>query len=556
MILKNIRVQNFGPFAVPADIEISPNVTVLTGQNDAGKSAVLRLIELIGNNEQAVEADVNSYRHFSSNSSWEVDNEVMCICTFQIGSVGNRNYFASGALSPGDVIEVEIHLITGQRQLKRVFRGNTEMSIDNRNVHKMPRILSLDDTSEIRSEFHSDDLRELEDDFLSLCFGENSIEKIPKWSESVFHQQLSDANTRINNHLAQIMPFSLGLELSLGVTRNEPIVFTVVFRDKHGGRTPIDYRGSGVQKITNLLVRLLEFDPDKEHLCILVDEPENSLHADSQHLFRSLLGSLANKEKIQVVYATHSPSMINPMKPDEIRLLERTIVDGKATTVINNKPYQNNFYNIRRSLGLTPADSLLYAPVSVIVEGPTEVICLPSVLEKLAEDNGNNDANYDAILPLIHFVDGSGSSFAKWCEMARSQGSKPIVFVDGDKIQEALKVQDKHPEVQVVHLDENEEFEDLIPRSKYFEAVSTAYDNDELSKDDYETWEAQAKISIGNFEHLMFTKRVNRWLEDRTSLSLDKPRVMKQALDLCETEEIETEKFLELIQKIEILLNG
>ena len=47
MILKKLVIHGYGPFSTPTSIDIGENVTVFTGQNDVGKSSILRLIRLI-----------------------------------------------------------------------------------------------------------------------------------------------------------------------------------------------------------------------------------------------------------------------------------------------------------------------------------------------------------------------------------------------------------------------------------------------------------------------------------------------------------------------------
>ena len=51
MILRKLRIQGFGPFHTEETIYIEPDVTILTGRNDTGKSTVLKAIELLLTNK-------------------------------------------------------------------------------------------------------------------------------------------------------------------------------------------------------------------------------------------------------------------------------------------------------------------------------------------------------------------------------------------------------------------------------------------------------------------------------------------------------------------------
>ena len=82
---------------------------------------------------------------------------------------------------------------------------------------------------------------------------------------------------------------------------------------------------------------------------------------------------------------THSPYMINPMRPEQVRLLRRNIVDGKPTSSNVRQATDSNFLQLRTSLGISASDSLLFAPVTVVIEGDTEFKCLAPLIKKLAD---------------------------------------------------------------------------------------------------------------------------------------------------------------------------
>ena len=77
--------------------------------------------------------------------------------------------------------------------------------------------------------------------------------------------------------------------------------------------------------------------------------------------------------------------MVNTLRPQSIRILERKRVNEKAVSLFVNNASRENYTLVRSSLGVSPADSLLYAPITIIAEGSTEIQCLPLVLKKLSE---------------------------------------------------------------------------------------------------------------------------------------------------------------------------
>ncbi len=158
----------------------------------------------------------------------------------------------------------------------------------------------------------------------------------------------------------------------------------------------------------------------------------------------------------------------------------------------------------------------------------------------------------DDLLPQMHLIDGMGDSFEFWARMAQSQGSKPIIFVDGDKIRRVKqqKLQEKIKDIQVIHLDEGLEFEDLVFPETYFQALAqTSGQVIEYSK--YLDW----KASSGLPKKMMFSKCVDRWLQDTYGFSLEKPETMKRAIELATLDQLHIEKLRELVSAIRSLVS-
>ena len=155
--------------------------------------------------------------------------------------------------------------------------------------------------------------------------------------------------------------------------------------------------------------------------------------------------------------------MIGGIAVSQLRLLQQRANEDFPSISIDNGPFGDNYMSIRTSLGLTAADSLLYAPITVIVEGKTEIVSLAMLLKRLHDEAVPGFDEWDSIQDLVHLISGEGASFAYWCRMARSQGSEPIILVDGDMRRrlEQQRFQDEFGDVPVVVLQDGTEFEDL-----------------------------------------------------------------------------------------------
>jgi len=83
MLLKSIIPRNFGPFATETKLVIDPEVTVITGPNDVGKSFALRVLETLLNNGVIKSHEVNRQRFGEFEGNWNEDPEIDCTAIFQ-----------------------------------------------------------------------------------------------------------------------------------------------------------------------------------------------------------------------------------------------------------------------------------------------------------------------------------------------------------------------------------------------------------------------------------------------------------------------------------------
>ena len=551
MILKELKIQNFRFFYGEHCLKIEPDVTVLTGANDGGKSAILDMVRMMCKNEKYTQDDVNLNFRRDSPEDIQSTNDFLILATFEL--TDTKDYL------PFDTnIGEEVDIIYRPNRRERLVsqlrdESGNDQQVPDSSVYKAPTIVDLSSRDPIRSEIPQSSINKSEDKLLELAFGANYVNKLAGYNPANLRSQVREDNKKLNAKLHSVRPSALNIELYIDVVSQGSIKFTVSLIDELESDVPIRLRGAGIQKLVDLMAALLLIDIEKEHVIILFDEPETSLHADAQHSFRYVLENFALHPHIQVIYATHSPAMINPSRPRNIRLLTRELSENgnAATTKINNKPYaDNNFQLIRTQLGMSPADSLLYAPITVVIEGATESLGLNRVFKKLIESNDDKYKALNILIGLIHFVSAGGSQFSKWIEMAQSQGSKPIVFVDGDKIRETDKVKSRYPDVPIVHFLKGEEFENIVPKEIYFKALAEFIKpKEKVTEEAFDEWQANLP------KERMFSKRVGKWVEETFGYNVDKPQVMDRAIGLAKWSELALTEIDELIKEIRNLAN-
>ena len=546
VILKSIAIQNFGPFASETILHLDPEVTVLTGPNDAGKSLALRAIEILCTHNTIDGHEVNRDRIGEFKGNWSDDSEIACVGIFETTEAGMSKKGLPKHTRAGSTVTVQRRMNTAQGQIKEILdRGsstNPQIPFSN-----PPQILKLPLLTEVRQEINFGSMTDAELHLIRLGFGsEFSLEQHKGLDQTARSFRIDEAQERMNEKLRRILPTRMALRFRLLEVGAQPELLAIGLIDEHRGYAPLGSRGGGVRRILNVMGALLRVNPEDGHTIVLYDEPETSLHADAQHMLRRLLESLGSHRNVQVVYTTHSPAMVNTLRPQSIRILERKRVNEKAVSLFVNNAFRENYALVRSSLGVSPADSLLYAPITIIAEGATEIQCLPLVLKKLSESGGIASDILNTLLSQAHILDGEGSSFEYMCRLAKSHNAQPVVFLDGDKQDDIVKIREKHPEVPVIALSSGIEFEEIVPRAKYIQAAAEVLEDKSgnLCESAFLEWENKASLR----RSVMFSKRVERWLREEFEKPLYKPLVMRRAIEMTDIAEILTESFLLLFE--------
>ncbi|HML21886.1 MAG TPA: AAA family ATPase [Aggregatilinea sp.] len=379
MFFKSIEFNGLGPFPEATILDIEPDVTVLTGRNDVGKSFILHAIQLLCTSKPISEQDANLFHVHMGTKIWNENPNLNCTVTAVLTKKTSR--FVESA-QVGDEISIEFTLAPElySSRIASHRRDRGVIASASKKFSHMPRAITYSSVYEIGNAIDLFNPNPVEEIFIRRAFGADAILKLNSSSESVQGIILRQAGRAISQHLSRILP--LEMDMTVHFRLKESLLY-VDLEDIYFTSTPLSFRGAGVRKVLSVVSQLLEIPKDQECV-LLLDEPENGLHADAQHELRRFLEGLALSESIQIIYATHSPSMINPIRPRTLRLLERTGSNDSfaqyAVTRINNRPIHDNYLNIRNSLGIWPSDSLLYAPITVIVEGITEKLCIPYLL--------------------------------------------------------------------------------------------------------------------------------------------------------------------------------
>ena len=350
MILRKITPQYFGPFYSPCPITLTENLTILTGANDVGKSYALKAIDFFCNKVQAVEECVNVDRHGEFEGAWNDDPKVNISASLKITEHDRKITNQMHQYKPGDLVEARLALNkTGSGyHVAAVRRGNTRHSSGRSLAGGLPRVVYISHPEPIRNVINISKANSSEGELLKLAFGEKfSPSTLTSVGVHLRENLIARAEEEVNRKLQQMLPTGLALTIRMRNIGGDPKEIACYLVDEHAGYVPLSFRGSGISRTLGIMSHLLRESLGNIPTIILLDEPETSLHADAQHQLRRVLENVSLSPTIQVVYATHSPAMILSRRPDCIRVFKRASQSGKATTIVDETSYGENFQTVR-----------------------------------------------------------------------------------------------------------------------------------------------------------------------------------------------------------------
>jgi predicted ATPase len=169
-----------------------------------------------------------------------------------------------------------------------------------------------------------------------------------------------DRFAAISTRLVELFPTVRGLELR--TTSQTQKVLAVTLRD---GNTEVRSDAMSEGMLYYLAFAILgDLQPPAAYL---VEEPENGLHPSRFRDVVRMLRAIAEdpKRPVQVVMATHSPLVVNELRPEEVTVVTRDTTTGTKLTAIRETPFfeeRSKVYALGE-LWLAYADGTLEEPL-------------------------------------------------------------------------------------------------------------------------------------------------------------------------------------------------
>jgi len=201
-----------------------------------------------------------------------------------------------------------------------------------------------------------------------------------------------------NKHLRVQFRFEKGLPTDPAPFNDGFVFRTRIENTRHSSTTSFDDRSTGFVWFFSFLVWFSQARKNYgEKLILLLDEPGLGLHAKAQEdLLRYIEEQLA--PHYQVIYTTHSPSMIDASHLMRARTVEDVFIEPRAGALVPDErdmgtkvgdevlsTDRDTLSALQRCLGLHIVQTLFVGKHNLLVEGPSDLLYLRWFQQRLAE---------------------------------------------------------------------------------------------------------------------------------------------------------------------------
>jgi putative ATP-dependent endonuclease of the OLD family len=400
------------------ELEFEPNLTLLVGRNNAGKSRVLRAVAIamggvsaelddltVGSDAPAtIDVVVAPFPPPTSEAVEEVFDDAI---TQRLGAIQPireeplRERFAwrttirRSAEGLGARSDAQLLVFDAMQQAWVLQQNAPTLSRDQRAVFAVDLVDARRDLVEEFTRRGSAVRRVLSD------------LEVSDETRADLESELADLGSRIVGESGTLEAVRKALEDleklvgSIGTPALSPLPVRLeelsrsvaIDLDTGSGALPVRLHGSGARSLASLQVQGVLYDRRlgkdgpalRPHPVTLVEEPEAHLHPQANLELSALLGSLTG----QVIASTHSSHLVTAVAPRAIRLIRQ---DGGASTVIDLGPAPTDAVATHRALRPSthaeemeklkrlverPFGEVLFSSAIVIGDGATERSFLP-----------------------------------------------------------------------------------------------------------------------------------------------------------------------------------
>lgn len=471
MLLRKIRISNFKSIVDSDWIEVSKdnNITILAGQNESGKSAVLEAVDFLFNNPSPdferlqkrldtditeVQAELNLTEQETQKLSEQFPEEpnISKIKVIIYSKTHNKDNTVATKLvinddefQLGDVVRNEINNFLPIVSLYTTFKDLLPSQVTTEQIPNDPAVKDFERVFGVNLA-----------EFMSLT----DPRKIVTKREEIEGKANDDFNESWTQKIESLKSKEEKYKFNLLVDTQEPKKLTFMIKGNDQKPLYLEQKSMGFRWFSAFHLRLralgnlsnLNDGSYSKNIIILIDEPGQNLHDTAQKDVKRIIEETADKG-IQVIYSTHNPRLI--VSPDSSKIeMNRIRLTAKNTDGVTKVYTIPQFLSSRKgqividtlaplriALGLASVSPLLdLNKRNIVVEGITDHYYMNAMKELLGENTELAfipSCGVDNVVNVVSLLIGWGAKYKAVFDDDASQGRKAYnkmkkAFFEGD----------------------------------------------------------------------------------------------------------------------------
>lgn len=437
--VKKLRVQNFRSIGRTVEIDFIPHQPViLLGENNAGKSNIVRSLDLILGQSWPGTHEPDDNEFFGRTR----DRKISIVVDFaedglfagkyeQLGWIYNPHQddpltfrgkpgFSGheyGYVSKADRAKFICIVIEAERNLSYQLSYGTKYTLLSRLMHKFHQALNEDEQTK-------SDLLSL---FRAVRERFNEIQPFVDFTQ-VLQTRLGEFSGNMTHRL------EVDFEAYNPVNFFHALKLQAVEGSESRG---LQEMGTGEQQILALSLAYAYANAFHEGMLLVIEEPESHLHPLAQQWLARRLRDMAS-DGLQLLLTTHSSHFVNLLALPNLVVVRKSS-EGTYVTQLSTEKLVEKCIQTGASADRTKTDNILpfyaanstpailegfFACTVVLVEGPTEALALPELWRRLGYDHTEQGV---AIIPV-----GGKGNLAKWKRIFEAYLIPCYVVFDND----------------------------------------------------------------------------------------------------------------------------
>lgn len=442
MKLKNMEIQGYKNINNLRLKNLNKGLNIIIGKNNVGKSNILKAMDCFFNRDYI---DMNEYPvNFNRNSDYNIfkfqihDNNVYRISeeshSINIDYIFENKYIYDSYLKKisENVVDEEnfqsiIEKINYSYELEKenhlyfkCYNYRFVNSSEYKNEKKESFIL-IEKNDEEKSNFIGDvDTKLLDLKYIYISDLNEADLNLDLLMKNLKPEDKYRIESNINRTIREIS--GLDVTICLNWLIDGKVEISIV--DEYGISGSFENKSSGLKKLSYIsLIYALNCENNFENIILGIEEPEAGLHTKQQRELLKALKEMAND--MQIFITTHSTIFIDD-NPDSIIHLTR---NKKGNPFIEKSSHKDNYKKIKEDLGVRMSDSLFWGEKNVIVEGISEKILFPKMIDILYEE-GEIDFSSEE----VNLISSEGAGNICYYSKLVSQSNMPtFAVVDNDQ---------------------------------------------------------------------------------------------------------------------------